>query len=125
MKVLLSIKPEFAEKIFNGTKKYEFRRSIFKNPNIQTVIVYASSPVKMIIGEFNIEAIIKDDLEFLWHKTKKHAGINKEFFLSYFRDKKEGFAIEIHDFKKYSQPLNLYQEYKMVAPQSFAYINSN
>ena len=31
MKVLLSIKPEFAEKIFNGTKKYEFRKSIFKN----------------------------------------------------------------------------------------------
>ena len=34
MKVLLSIKPEFAEKIFDGTKLYEFRRSIFKNKNI-------------------------------------------------------------------------------------------
>ena len=25
MKVILSIKPEFANKIFNGTKKFEFR----------------------------------------------------------------------------------------------------
>ena len=38
MKVLLSIKPEFAEKIFNGTKKYEFRKSIFKNKDVDKVI---------------------------------------------------------------------------------------
>ena len=31
MKVLLSIKPEFAEKILNGTKRFEFRKGIFKN----------------------------------------------------------------------------------------------
>ena len=31
MKVVLSIKPEFANKIFDGTKKFEFRKSIFKN----------------------------------------------------------------------------------------------
>jgi len=37
MKILLSIKPEYAEKIFAGTKKYEFRRSIFKNPDVKTV----------------------------------------------------------------------------------------
>ena len=50
MKVVLSIKPEFANKIFEGTKKYEFRRAIFKNPNIKKVVVYSSSPVKKIIG---------------------------------------------------------------------------
>lgn len=27
MKVLLSIKPEFADEIFNGTKRYEYRRT--------------------------------------------------------------------------------------------------
>jgi predicted transcriptional regulator len=30
MKVILSIKPEYAFKIFDGTKKFEFRRVIFK-----------------------------------------------------------------------------------------------
>ena len=52
MKVLLSIKPEFADKIFNGTKKYEYRRSIFKKKEVKTVVVYASSPIQKIIGEF-------------------------------------------------------------------------
>ena len=53
-KVLLSIKPEFADKIFNGTKKYEFRRSIFKE-NIKIIVVYVSYPVQEIVGEFEIE----------------------------------------------------------------------
>lgn len=30
MKVLLSIKPEYVEKILDGTKKFEFRKGIFK-----------------------------------------------------------------------------------------------
>ena len=54
MKVLLSIKPEFADKIFNGTKKYEFRKSIFKNKDVDTVVVYASSPCKYIINWYTI-----------------------------------------------------------------------
>ena len=30
MKVLLSIKPEFVEKIFSGEKRFEYRKNIFK-----------------------------------------------------------------------------------------------
>ena len=60
MKVLLSIKPEYVEKIFSKEKKYEFRKSIFKNPNIKSIIIYSSSPVKKVVGEFEIENIIQD-----------------------------------------------------------------
>ena len=55
MKVMISIKPEFADKIFTGIKKYEFRKVLFKNNDIDTVIVYASSPVQKVIGEFKIK----------------------------------------------------------------------
>jgi predicted transcriptional regulator len=58
MKVVLSIKPEFAFKIFEGTKKFEFRKSIFKNENIKTIIVYASSPVQQVIGEFDFDEVL-------------------------------------------------------------------
>ena len=30
MKILLSIKPEYAHKIFSGEKKFEYRKIIFK-----------------------------------------------------------------------------------------------
>lgn len=70
MRVLLSIKPEFAEKIFAGTKKYEFRKSIFKNTNVKRIVVYASYPVQMVIGEFEIEEILEARPSQLWKITQ-------------------------------------------------------
>lgn len=79
MKVVLSIKPEYAFKIFDGTKKFEFRKAIFKNSNVKSIIVYASSPVQKVIGEFEIGKIFNNDLETLWDLTKEHSGITEAF----------------------------------------------
>lgn len=122
MKILLSIKPEFANKIFNGTKKFEFRRLVFKNKNVNTVVVYASAPVSKVIGEFDIEKVLKLELSELWNKTKEHAGISKEFYDCYFIGKNEGFAIQIKNPKLYSTAKNIQEEFGMAPPQSFAYL---
>lgn len=122
MRVLISIKPEFASKIFDGTKKYEFRRSIFKNADIKSVVVYASSPTQKVIGEFEIERIINTDVEALWKETKEHSGITKEYFMKYFVGKEEGFAIKIKDVKRYVEPLCIKDDFQATPPQSFMYI---
>lgn len=122
MKVVLSIKPEFAYKIFDGSKKFEFRRSIFKNKDVKSVIVYASSPVQKVIGEFEISKIINSDLDSLWKLTKEFSGITEDFFYSYFSNKENGFAIQIKNKKKYKYPKCLKEDFKLNPPQSFAYI---
>lgn len=123
MRVLLSIKPEYAEKIFNGTKKYEFRRSVFKNQNVTTVVVYASSPVQQVIGEFEIDRILNDDLSLLWDKTKEHSGISENFFFEYFTNKQKGFAIKIKRATRYKKALSLKDDFNATPPQSFMYLN--
>ncbi|RAX12581.1 hypothetical protein CKY02_11450 [Photorhabdus bodei] len=40
MKVLLSIKPEYVDRILNGSKKFEFRKVAFKNNQVQSVVIY-------------------------------------------------------------------------------------
>lgn len=122
MKVLLSIKPEFADKIFNGEKRYEFRRTIFKNEAVKTVLVYASSPVQKVIGEFEIETIIKKDPENLWNSTYEFAGISKEYFMKYFADKDFGFAIKIKKTRKYKVPKCIKKDFNSFPPQSFLYL---
>jgi len=122
MKVLLSIKPEFADKIFNGIKKYEFRRSIFKKKEVKTVVVYASSPVQKIIGEFEIETIIKEKVNRLWNLTKDFSGISEEYFFEYFINKEDGFAIKIKRTKKYKRPLSIKEDFNATPPQSFMYL---
>ncbi|HAM98487.1 MAG TPA: hypothetical protein DCQ26_07725 [Marinilabiliales bacterium] len=121
MKVVLSIKPEFAFKIFDGTKKFEFRKSIFKNENIQSVIVYASSPVQRVIGEFEIDGVLNYDLPTLWDLTQEFSGISEEFYYEYFANKEQGFAIKIKNTKKYSTPKCLKTDFNLSPPQSFAY----
>lgn len=123
MKVLLSIKPEFAELIFDGTKKFEFRKAVFKNTDIKTVVVYASSPTQKVIGEFEIESILNDRPEKLWKITKDFAGINEDFFYEYFADRETAYAIKIKKTRKYRKPLCLKEDFKLTPPQSFLYLD--
>lgn len=124
MRALLSIKPAFAESIFNGTKKFEFRRSIFKQP-IKKVVVYASAPTKMVIGEFDVETILCDALDQLWITTRQHAGISKQYFYTYFHGKYKGYAIKIGKTHRFKNPKSLQQEYGVQPPQSFLYLLDN
>jgi predicted transcriptional regulator len=121
MKVVLSIKPEFANKIFDGSKKFEFRKTIFKNEKIKRIIVYASSPVQKVIGEFEIEKIINHDIDTLWNITQNFSGISEQYFYEYFANKEHGFAIQIKKTKKYRNPKCLRANYNLFPPQSFAY----
>jgi predicted transcriptional regulator len=122
MKVLLSIKPEFASKIFEGTKRFEFRRLVFKNKEVSKIVVYASAPISKVIGEFDIEHIIQKELEELWEETKDFSGITKTYFDQYFTGKEKGFAISVKNPKLYKKPQNLKEKFGMVPPQSFAYL---
>jgi len=121
MKVLLSIKPEFAQKIFAGTKRYEYRKTIFRQ-KVTTVVVYASSPVRKVIGEFEIDDILHDEIEALWNTTKSYSGITKDFFFAYFRSRDSGYAIKIKSYELYDDPRDLQSVYGSTPPQSFAYV---
>ena len=123
MKVLLSIKPEYANKIFSGEKKFEYRKSIFKR-EIKFIVVYVTKPVGMIIGEFEIDKIISDTPKQIWNLTKEHSGIEEDKFKNYFLNKETGFAIKVKKAKlyKHSKTLKEYNPKIKVPPQSFCYI---
>ena len=57
-KILLSINPEYVEKILLGQKKYEYRKVKPSRKDIDKMIIYSTAPVKMIVAEVYIEDII-------------------------------------------------------------------
>jgi predicted transcriptional regulator len=123
MRILLSIKPGFANKIFSGEKKYEYRRTMFKDKNVKFVVVYASSPVKKVIGEFEIEGIISDEPNKVWKQTHKESGISKIYFDQYTGNKETVHAIKIGKTTKYKKQLSLSEDFDIsFAPQSFVYL---
>lgn len=125
MKALLSIRPEYVEQIMNGSKKFEYRKRIFKK-DVESVIIYSTMPVGKIVGEFSIGEVINDTPEQLWNQTSSYSGISKEYFLEYFSKHKEGFAIQIKDLIKYDNPITPTDIFKhFIPPQSYMYIDSD
>lgn len=122
MRALLAIKPQFVEKIFSGEKKYEFRKILFKNAQVNSVVIYASSPVQKIVGEFDIDSILNMNPEDLWEKTSHSSGIEKEFFDDYFRGRVNAFAIKLINPIRYDIPKDLKNYGLSHAPQSFCYL---
>lgn len=121
MNVILSIKPEFVEKIFSGEKRYEYRKVLFKQ-KVDTVYIYASRPISKIVGEFKIGEIICDTPENIWKLTKEQSGVTKKFFDKYYKGKEKGVALKIKEYKEYEEGLNpesLITNFKV--PQSFIY----
>lgn len=126
MKVLLSIKPEFAERIFDGTKRFEFRRSVFRDRSIRTVVVYVTRPVGMIVGEFDVAGIITCTPDGLWERTRSHAGISREFFDSYFEGRESANAIEVAEARRFASPIEPSTAIEnFVPPQSYMYVRDD
>ena len=123
MDVLLSIKPGFASAIFSGEKKFEFRRAIFKDKNVKKVYVYASKPIGLVIGEFEIEEVITEEPNSLWNITKGASGISKKYFDEYFEGKQIAHAIKVSGAQEYAKPATLMELFNINRPpQSFMYV---
>jgi predicted transcriptional regulator len=123
--VLLSIKPRFAEAILEGRKCFEFRRALFRQRDVTRVIIYASSPVCRVIGEFSIENILEMPPIELWEATHSSSGIDRDYFFDYFKGRDRAFALKVRSAVRYDTPLRLIEHLGMSRPpQSFCYVYS-
>lgn len=120
--ILISIKPEYVEKIFNGTKKYEYRTKICKE-KIDKLIIYSTSPVMKVVGEVEVLDKLEDTRDRLWEKTNDYSGIeSKKDFDNYFKHPDKAYCYALGKVTKYKMPKNLQDYGVKAAPQSFIYI---
>ncbi|GGN25365.1 hypothetical protein [Halarchaeum nitratireducens] len=125
MDVLLSIKPEFAEKILGEEKRYEFRKTRFSDPStVDTVFMYASAPVQKIVGSFTLNGIAEGTPAELWRDYGPDSGItDRSRFMDYFEGAETGYAIEVSDVHRLSNPIDPQEQVKNFRPPvSFQYI---
>ena len=68
--LLLSIKTKYANQIFAGTKKFEFRRKSIGDRNCnKKIYIYSSEEDKAIIGYIIVDEILKGNLDFILNAT--------------------------------------------------------
>ena len=119
--VLLSIKPQYVKLIFDGTKRFEYRRLLPLKP-FDRIVIYETSPTKQIVGECDVDFIISDIPTNVWTKTEKDGAATVEHFEKYFKGKTYANAIHLANVKKYDVPKSLSDYGIKRAPQSFCYL---
>lgn len=78
----------------NGEKNIEFRKK-FSSQEVETIVIYSSSPEKRVIGYATVDSIVIDTPDSLWKRFYKKGGIDKDRFSSYFNGKETGVGIRI------------------------------
>lgn len=122
-KILLSINPEHVAHILDGSKEYEFRKIKCKE-SVDGIIIYCTSPIKQVVAEADIDAILEDTPENVWLKTKKKSGITADFFFDYYEGKEKAIAYKLTNLNIFDKPKTLADYGVSAAPQSFVYVHS-
>ena len=121
---LMSIRPEFADLILAGQKQVEFRRTRVSE-RISHVVLYATEPVRAIVGFFEVKEIEEASPEELWERYEDVGGISEEKFRVYYKRSKMGVAIKVGRIVRLPVPLPLSSvEGLSRPPQSFQYIDN-
>lgn len=120
-KILLSIKKEYADKILNGTKKYEYRKVLAYN--VKTIVIYVTWPIKKVVGEVEVIYSVTEDKNDLWNRSKEYSGITKEFYDEYFKNKIFGSAYRLGEVRIYDKAKDLIDLGIKNVPQSFVYLD--
>ena len=129
--LLISVKPEFAEKIMRGEKTIELRKSAPKKVDIEDyILIYVTSPVKELWGIGKINKIIKDNPVNFWNNHGSKTGVSESQFKSYYKTNKSAFGIElkeIRNFSKFSIELKHLKKAfpTFMPPQTYSYVKRN
>ena len=104
--ILISIKPEYVEKILIGTKKYEYRKRLAKRKS-DAIYIYSTSPVMKVVAKAEIIGTISAAPSTLWEKTKRNAGISEKKYLEYFHGHETAYAYELGKIQIFDFPRSL------------------
>lgn len=102
--LLISVKPQFAKKIFKGEKTVELRKSApLRAKKGSYLLIYVTSPVKELWGVCKIENIINDNPIMLWERVGTKSGISKDDFFAYYSERNNAYGIEISEVKNFNE----------------------
>jgi len=123
--VVLSVRPLYSDRIFEGNKTVELRRRFpVAAPRGTIAYIYSTSPVRAMVGSTEIKNVMKMPVPEIWKKFGKMAQITKVDFDDYFAGIKEGFALKISNPRPFFRPVKLMELRKRFGfepPQSFLY----
>jgi predicted transcriptional regulator len=118
----MAIHPHYADAIVDGEKHVEFRKRPLA-ADIDTVVIYATAPIKRIVGEFTVDRTLIASPDELWDAVGSLGAIDEASYSAYYADSTMAAGIVVGTATRYSSPIPLEELHPSPAvPQSFAYL---
>lgn len=123
--VVLSIRPQYSDRILEGKKTVELRRRFpVSAPSGTIAYIYSTTPVRAMVGHAAIRDVLKLPIEQIWTKFEDVALIERKHFDKYFEGLDFGYALCFDEVRSFSRPIplsELRERFGFEPPQSFLY----
>ena len=124
--LLFSLKPCYADLVFERLKEAELRKRITLYMKDRDVFIYVSSPVRQLRGGFRVGQVWSGSPEEVWNNVSEFVGIDRRDFDAYYAGRTIAYALEITEVWEYKNPIDLNTLRKQfpnfVVPQSWRYV---
>lgn len=123
-KLVMSMRPEYADRVFSRHKQVEFRRKFSTKWRGCKAVVYGTKPLGALMGEVTMRNITCGTAEAIWETFGTMGGCSREEFSAYVAGSDSVYAIELSDVTPYIAPISLAQVSHLISedlrpPQSF------
>jgi predicted transcriptional regulator len=123
-KILISVKPQYAESILAGAKLVEIRRRFSDRWVGCRAVLYASQPLGALVGEATVASVTRGRPADIWANFGPQIGCSWDDFEAYVASANEVSAIELRDVIPYQSPVSVAQVSHLLnthlrPPQSF------
>jgi predicted transcriptional regulator len=123
--VLLAVRPQFADMMMAGTKTIELRKRFPPQPRGTVVFVYASTPVKAVVGTMLLDQVEPCGVDRMWRELVPSIGATKQYIRDYLDERKQVTLLHLRSPRPFSAPIllrDLRTLVRLEPPQSFRYL---
>jgi predicted transcriptional regulator len=104
---LISIRPEYAVSVLDGSKTVELRRRAPRFSEGHILVVYVTAPVMAIMGAVEVAGVESRSPSAIWRQYGKEAKVTRVDFRRYFSGRDLAVAIRLRTIRTFAMPLTL------------------
>lgn len=120
--ILISIKKQYSDLIFEGSKTVEYRKVLPSKP-VDRCFIYESRGSGRVVGYFTLSKTTSCSLAEAWSLTSDAGALSKTQFDIYYEGRSKSVLFYIASCHRFDKPFELSELGIKRAPQSFVYLS--
>ncbi len=128
--IVISVKPEFANRMFTGQKRVEIRRKFSHKWQKSKALIYASSPQRHFVGEALIGDVFLAEPVKIWENFRSEIDCGWDDYSAYCHGAEKVYAITFAEVKKFKHSISERQVEHLIQrelnpPQSYCRVKDD